>query len=81
MTICKDEKKHIIVNEYENKLGTKVSRSESRCPTGESGSLENQYICHVCGKEYDFDHIHKIEIKGKIMNICKNCANTLNILT
>ena len=80
MVKCRDGRKHIMVKEYKKKDGTKVPRHECGCPTYESSISENLYICHVCRKEYTSENIHRIEINGKIQNICKNCANTFHVL-
>ena len=78
MTKCKDGRKHIIVKEYKKKDGTEVSSHERSCPTRESNTTDNLYICCVCGEEHGFDDIHEIEIKGEIKNICRGCADTVH---
>jgi hypothetical protein len=71
---------HVIVKECPQKEESKVIRDERSCSTRESSPSEDLAICHVCGKEYRFENMHKIEINGKIMNICKNCAETFHVL-
>ena len=72
---------HTIVKEYEKKDGSDVSTHEQNCSTRESSPEEDLSICHVCGREYKFEDMHKIEINGKIMNICKSCAETFHVIT
>ncbi|PNX53751.1 MAG: hypothetical protein BV458_02725 [Thermoplasmata archaeon M9B2D] len=78
MTKCKDGKKHIIVKEYKRKDGTEVANHERSCPTHESNTAEELYLCCVCGEEHSFDDIHHIEIKGETKNICRGCADTVH---
>lgn len=78
MTKCKDGKKHIIVKEYKRKDGTEVANHERSCPTHESNTTEELYLCCVCGEEHSFDDIHHIEIKGETKNICRGCADTVH---
>ena len=72
---------HIVVKEYVQKDGSNVAIHGQGCSTKESSTSEGLYICHVCGKKYKYEDIHKIEINGKIKNICKNCAETFHVLT
>jgi hypothetical protein len=78
MAKCKDGRKHVIVKEYEKKDGAKVSSHERGCPTRESNSTEDLYLCCMCGEEYSVDDIHEIEIKGETKNICKECADVVH---
>jgi len=78
MTKCKDGRKHIIVKEYKKKDGTDVHTHERGCPTRESNTEEDLYLCCVCGEEHGFDDIHEVEIKGELKNICKGCADTVH---
>jgi hypothetical protein len=75
MVKYKDERK------YKKKKRTRVSARKGSCPSCESNTSEGLYICHVCGKKYDFKDIHEIEINGKIKNICKKCADTFYIIS
>jgi hypothetical protein len=78
MVKCKDGRKHIIVKKYEKKDGTDVASHERGCPTQQSDNLEDMYVCCVCGEEHGLDDIHKVEIKGEVKNICKECADTVH---
>lgn len=75
MAKYKDERK------FEKKKGTRLSARKSSCPSCGSNTSEGLYICHVCGKKYNLQDIHKIEIDGKIKNICKKCADTFYIIS
>lgn len=78
MIKCKDEKNHLIVKEYKNENVIEISKNEQICPTQKASNKKNMYLCCVCGEEHGLDHVHKIKVKGKTKNICKECADTVH---
>ena len=40
-------------------------------------SMQEKYVCIVCGEEHGLDDIHHIKIKGKTKKICKGCASAI----
>jgi hypothetical protein len=41
-------------------------------------SIEEVYICCVCGEEHDVDDVRHIEAKGQTKKICKECLDTIH---
>lgn len=77
MTKCKDGRKHVIVEEYKRKDGTKVKTHERSCPNIES-SKEGYFLCCLCGEEFELDDLHDVEVKGEAKQICDECATTVH---
>jgi hypothetical protein len=74
----KDDRKHVIVQEYMKKNGTDVSRYERSCPRPKDRYQEKGFICCLCSEEHGLDEIHQFEIKGETKNICKGCADIVH---
>lgn len=65
MVKCKDGRKHIIVEEYTRKDGTKIKAHERSCPTRGSQSSDDCYLCCICGEQFGLDDLHDVDIKGE----------------
>ena len=69
-----------MLNKYKNEEGIVVTRNQQNCPTEKSKSEEDLYFCCVYGEEYSYHDVYTIEVRGKIKNICKECANTIYVI-
>jgi hypothetical protein len=78
MTKCKDGRKHIIVEEYTRKDGTKVRSHERSCPARGSQSSDIWYLCCVCREQFGLDDLQDVDIKGETKKVCDECVDTVH---
>ena len=78
MTKCKDGRKHMIVNRYQKKDGTEISRYERSCPAGRFNPSNDQDICCVCGEECNIEYLHEVDIRNETKKICNECIDTIH---